>query len=84
MTSDNASNTPSADAPESTSTPETPPTAFESAAGEAAPGLLQEFWCFICENKAWWLVPLLLALALIGVVVWLSGTAIAPFIYPLF
>lgn len=57
---------------------------FESAAEEPAPGLLREFWWFICENKAWWLVPLLLALALIGAVVWLSGTAIAPFIYPLF
>lgn len=57
---------------------------FESEAETPSPGLVTEFWWFICENKAWWLVPLLLALLLIGAIVWLSGSAVAPFIYPLF
>jgi hypothetical protein len=73
----------------SSSEPEPDPPAqsansFEAEAEGPAPGLLTEFWWFIRENKAWWLVPLLLALLLIGAIVWLSGSAVAPFIYPLF
>lgn len=47
------------------------------------PGLLAEFWQFLKHNKKWWLVPLLLALLLLGLLVVLSGTGLTPFIYPL-
>jgi len=47
------------------------------------PGLLAEFWGFLRENKKWWLLPLLLALLLLGILVVLSGTGLTPFIYPL-
>ncbi len=57
---------------------------FEESAHEDSMGLVQEFVLFLKENKAWWMVPILLALALIGVAVWLGGSAVAPFIYPLF
>jgi hypothetical protein len=46
--------------------------------------LYKEFFLFLKENKKWWLIPILLVLALMGVLVALSGSAVAPFIYPLF
>ncbi len=51
---------------------------------EPALPLYKEFVLFLLENKKWWLVPILLVLALMGILVALSGSAVAPFIYPLF
>ena len=56
---------------------------FARRAEQPAPGLAREFWWFVCEHKAWWLVPLLIGLAVLGAAVWVGGTAAAPFIYPL-
>ncbi len=47
-------------------------------------GLLAEFVDFLIHNKKWWLTPIILVLLLVGILVWLSGTVAAPFIYPLF
>jgi hypothetical protein len=48
-------------------------------------GLLAEIWAFMRVRKKWWLSPILLMLALLGLlVVFTQGTAIAPFIYTLF
>ncbi len=46
--------------------------------------LLREFWLFLKEEKKWWLVPLLLVMALIGalVIVCQIYPAFAPFVYP--
>jgi drug/metabolite transporter superfamily protein YnfA len=58
---------------------------FERAASEESRGgFLAEFWGFMKQNKKWWLLPLLLALLLFGVLIFLSGTGLAPFIYTLF
>jgi hypothetical protein len=58
---------------------------FESLAqGENAPGFFAEFWDFLRHNKKWWLTPIVVILLLFGVLVLLSGTAAAPFIYTLF
>lgn len=46
-----------------------------------APSLLVEFWEFLGDNKKWWLIPILLVLLLFGILVVLSGTGAAPFIY---
>lgn len=46
--------------------------------------LVSEFVLFIKENKAWWMIPILLVLGLVGVLVALSSTGAAPFIYTLF
>ena len=46
-------------------------------------GVLVEFWLFLKENKKWWLLPLLLALLLLGLLVVIAGTGLGPFIYPL-
>jgi hypothetical protein len=57
---------------------------FEESAQEADTSLLLEFWGFLKESKKWWLVPILIALALVGALVLLGGTGAAPFIYSLF
>ena len=57
---------------------------FERAAAERPPGLVREFWQFLRHHKRWWLVPILLALALLGLLVAASGSVAAPFVYPLF
>jgi hypothetical protein len=57
---------------------------FEELTEEEQLSLLQEFFLFITENKKWWLIPIMLALALMGVLVILAGTGAAPFIYTLF
>lgn len=57
---------------------------FEQAADEKSPSLAQEFFQFIVENKKWWLIPIVLSFGLIGLLVVLSATGAAPFIYTLF
>ena len=48
------------------------------------PGLLREFWDFLRDNKKWWLTPIIVTLLVLGIFVFLTGTAFAPFIYALF
>ncbi|HCS52961.1 DUF5989 family protein [Rubinisphaera sp.] len=57
---------------------------FERAAASKPLGLTAEFLLFLKEHKAWWMVPILLSLVLIGAAVWMSTSTLAPFIYPLF
>ena len=58
--------------------------AFEEAGKRASPGVAREFLLFLKENKKFWLIPLLAALLLLGLLVLLGETAAAPFIYSLF
>jgi hypothetical protein len=61
------------------------PNPFEKAAAEESrAGFFRDLWGFLKHNKKWWLLPLLLALLLLGLLVVLSGTGLAPFIYTLF
>ncbi len=46
--------------------------------------VLRDIWLFLKERKKWWLVPMIFALLLIGLLVFAGGTAVAPFIYTLF
>jgi len=57
---------------------------FDRLAQEKRTHFLAEFWFFLKHNKKWWLLPILIVLLLLGLLVLLGGTAIAPFIYPLF
>jgi hypothetical protein len=57
---------------------------FKNLAQQKRTSLIAEFWFFLKHNKKWWLLPILIILLLLGLLVLLSGTAIAPFIYPLF
>ena len=53
----------------------------EIAHRTATPSLLGEFWEFLRHNKKWWLLPILIVLLLFGLLIFLSGTGAAPFIY---
>ncbi len=57
---------------------------FEEAGSDKPLSLVQEFYYFIIENKAWWLVPILVVLGLLALLVALAPTGAAPFIYSLF
>ncbi|MBA7687094.1 hypothetical protein ES703_95554 [subsurface metagenome] len=57
---------------------------FDKLAREKRTPLLAEFWFFLKHNKKWWLLPILIMLLILGLLVLLGGTAIAPFLYPLF
>ncbi len=57
---------------------------FEKLGEQEELSLFSEFVLFIKENKAWWMIPILLVLGLVGVLVVLSSTGAAPFIYTLF
>jgi hypothetical protein len=59
-------------------------TQFEQAAEERRPGFFAEFWDFLKHNKKWWLAPILIVLLLIGLLVVLGGTSLAPFVYTIF
>ena len=46
---------------------------------------IKEFWEFLRERKKYWLLPIILVLALFGILIVLSqGSAVAPFIYTIF
>ena len=45
--------------------------------------LLRELWAFAREHKAWWIIPVVIALLLVSLLV-ISVSAISPFIYSLF
>ncbi len=47
-------------------------------------GFVREFWEFLGQTKKWWLLPVLVVILLFGLLVFLSGTAAAPFIYTIF
>jgi hypothetical protein len=47
-------------------------------------GVLGEFMGLLSENKKYWMLPIILLLLVFGVLVILSGSSAAPFIYTLF
>jgi hypothetical protein len=57
---------------------------FEQLSKEKRSSLIGEFWEFLKHNKKWWLLPIIVILLGLGLLVLLSSSAIAPFIYPLF
>jgi hypothetical protein len=57
---------------------------FERHASEASGSSFGDLIKFLGHTKKWWLTPLILILLLVGVMIILGGTALAPFIYPLF
>jgi hypothetical protein len=60
------------------------PSAFERQAEERQSGLVGELLGFVMANKKWWMIPILVMVLVLGLIVFLGGTAAAPFIYTLF
>jgi hypothetical protein len=59
----------------------------DSFARQAAAGrqsVMSELWYLLRTSKKWWLAPLLILLALLGLLIVLAGTGAAPFVYTLF
>ena len=57
---------------------------FADAASGKQRGALADFLDFVAHNKKWWLTPILVVLVLLGVLVVVGGSGVAPFIYSLF
>lgn len=58
---------------------------FERAAqGHREESLATEVLLFLRQTGKWWLLPIAAVLVLFGLLIALSGTAAAPFIYTLF
>ncbi len=47
-------------------------------------GALGDLVLLIWERKVWWLIPLLMALALLAVLLLLEATPVGPLLYPVF
>ena len=46
---------------------------------------IKELWAFMRARKKFWLLPILIMMALLGaLIVFAEGSAVAPFIYTLF
>jgi hypothetical protein len=58
--------------------------AFAEEAERPSTGLVREFIGFLAHNKKWWLGPIIFVLLLVGLLVILAGSSVAPFIYTLF
>ncbi|MBA7628664.1 hypothetical protein ES703_36159 [subsurface metagenome] len=57
---------------------------FQQLARKKRSNIVSEFFFFLKHNKKWWLLPIIITLLILGLLVLLGGTALAPFIYPLF
>jgi hypothetical protein len=57
---------------------------FDRLAKSETPGIVSEFLGFLKESTKWWLLPVLIIIAVIGVLIALAQTGAAPFIYTLF
>jgi hypothetical protein len=64
-------------------TPEKGQSKFEKVEAKNA-SLVGEMIGFLGKNKKWWLLPIMGTFLIIGVLVLLSTTAAAPFIYTFF
>ena len=56
----------------------------QMARDERESTFIGELWALIREKKKYWLIPIIVVLLLLGLLVLLSGTAAAPFIYTIF
>ena len=59
-------------------------TTFSDQAKGRQGNLAGELLAFLRNTRKWWLAPVIVLLALVGVLVVLGGTSVAPFIYTLF
>jgi len=57
---------------------------FEALQKRRNRGIFLEFLAFVGNNKKYWLIPLFIILIFVGAILILSGSSLAPFIYPLF
>jgi uncharacterized protein DUF5989 len=59
-------------------------TPMESRDLGSNPGFFKELLLFLRQNKKWWLIPIVVVIVMLGLLLVLAGTSVAPFIYTLF
>ena len=64
--------------------PESDSRNFAELASTPSSGIVSEFIQFLKHNKKWWMAPIIIILALMGLLIILASTSAAPFIYTLF
>jgi Family of unknown function (DUF5989) len=57
---------------------------FADQAKQRQTNLASEVFAFLRHTKKWWLAPAIVMLALLGFLIVLGGSSVAPFIYTLF
>jgi hypothetical protein len=57
---------------------------LDRAARAGGRGMGAEIWYFLRQTRKWWLLPVIAVFVLFGILMLLSTTAAAPFIYTLF
>jgi len=50
----------------------------------ARKSFIREYFDYLKQSKKWWLAPVMVIIGLLGALVVLGGTSVAPFIYTLF
>ena len=58
--------------------------AFREEATRGRTGLAREIWHFLSHTKKWWMLPIIIVFLVVGGLLVLGGTGVAPFIYTLF
>jgi len=54
---------------------------FVNAGKAEEQGLVAELWSFMAHSNSWWMLPLLIVFGVLGVLLVLGATGVAPFIY---
>ena len=57
---------------------------FARLVDQKSPGMIAEFWGLLRHNKKWWLAPIIVVSLLLGALILLFGSPVAPLIYTLF
>lgn len=57
---------------------------FLRKAKTSQPGVVREVFAFLRHSRKVWLAPIIIGLLLIGLIIVLGSTSVAPFIYTLF
>lgn len=57
---------------------------FKDLGQQKKNGIASDLLHFMKHNKKWWLAPFLIIFLIMGLLVVLSGTGAAPFVYTLF
>lgn len=57
---------------------------FERLAGQPSASIVAEFLDFLAHSKKWWLIPIVMALVLVGLMAVVGSAGAGPFVYTLF
>jgi hypothetical protein len=57
---------------------------FRQLADQPPTGMVREFVDFVLQNKKWWLIPIVMAMLLVGLMITVGSSGAGPFIYSLY